>query len=97
MSKPKEEPLVTREFTRGRPRLIPNIEAVKRLGGQGLNVKQIALALGIDYHTLKKRRKESEEFDQAVLEGQSTAIANVTSALYKMATEDHYVAAAIFF
>jgi hypothetical protein len=95
---PPGVPLVTRVRGKtGRPKLVPNMEAVKRLAAQGLNDYEVSQALGISYKALQRRRVECKEFDAAWEEGRILGLAKVTNALFQMAVVDHNVAAAIFY
>lgn len=67
----------------GRPKIIPDIIEVEKLASQGLTLEQIAHCLGISYKTLNERKKEFEDFSEAVKRGQAAGIQQVTSALFQ--------------
>lgn len=51
------------------------------------NEEEIALALGISYPTLRRRKKDSEQFDQAIKRGKAKANAFVGGKLMQLIKE----------
>lgn len=60
------------------------------------NEEEIALALGISYPTLRRRKKDSEQFDQAIKRGKAKANAFVGGKLMQLVREGN-PAATIFY
>lgn len=80
----------------GKPRIDIDLERVTELARQGLTNEQIAAALGISRTTLQSRKRESEQFAQAIEKGQALGIEAVSNALFQNAVGGN-VTAQIFF
>lgn len=79
-----------------KPRIDIDLEEVERLASLGLTMEQIAASLGISRTTLQTRKRESEQFAQAIEKGQAKGISEVANALWCNATGGN-VTAQIFF
>ncbi len=55
------------------PRLIVDVEKVEQMARVCDNEEEIALALGISYRTLQRRKKEFVEFGEAIKRGKAKA------------------------
>lgn len=73
------------------------LEKLKHLAGLGLNQEELALALGVSLSTLRRRKKDSELFEQHMREGRTKAVSDVANALYVNATQENNIQAQIFF
>jgi len=73
-----------------------DLSKVESLAAQGLTEEQIADALGVSRTTLNNRRRESEQFDQAIKRGKAKGVAIVTSKLMEQVKGGN-VTAMIFF
>lgn len=71
---------------------LPDLDKVESLAGQGLNKKQIAAALNIDYLRLLKLQRENKEFEQAIFRGHSKGVAKVANALFIQAMKGNVTA-----
>jgi len=81
----------------GRPRWVePDPQTVQALAEVGLNMRQIAIALGISYDTLNRRRRSSASFATAIEKGRVMAIKAVASTLFEMACSKQSPAATIY-
>lgn len=64
----------------------------------GLSDEQIAISMGISVSTMTRRKKDSEEFAEALKAGKQAGLRTVTNALFESATgEKPNVSAQIFF
>lgn len=57
------QPKEAKPETRGRKRIPIDVEEVRRLAALGLTVEQIAIHMNVSISTLRKRRKDFEEFE----------------------------------
>ena len=73
-----------------------DIVKVEELAGQGLNMDQIALSLGIHRSTLFKRKGEESDLSDAIKRGQAAGLKIVTNALMESAKTGN-VTAQIFY
>lgn len=73
-----------------------DLAKVESLAAQGLTEEQIADALGVSRTTLNNRRRESEQFEQAIKRGKAKGVAIVTSKLMEQVKGGN-VTAMIFF
>ena len=80
----------------GKPRIEIDLARVTELASRGLSHEQIAAALGISRTTLQARKRECEQFAQAIEKGQAMGIEAVANALFDNA-ESGNVTAQIFF
>jgi len=74
----------------GRPLIQITPELCKKaesLAAQGLTMEQIAHTLGMGERTLYEKVKEYSHFSQAIEQGRSKGIAQVTNALFKKAID----------
>lgn len=74
----------------GRPAFEITSEVCKKaesLAAQGLTLEQTAQTLGISYQTLNEKRKEYDEFSEAIELGKAKGIATVTNALFNKAKD----------
>ena len=77
-------------MTAGRPKIEITKELCKKaegLAAQGLTMNQIASVLGMGERTLYEKVKEYSHFSQAISNGKSKGIAQITNALFKKAKE----------
>jgi hypothetical protein len=81
----------------GRKKLIIDYERLKEIGGKGLSEEQIAQVLGISWHTLSRRKKDSANFERAIQEAKSQSLLEVSNALFKNATEKNNIQAQMFY
>ena len=83
----------------GRTPIELDLEKVEQLAAQGLNEEQIAYSLGISQATITRRKKDNEDFVEALKRGKARGIEQVSNTLWKAATdpEKPNMAAAIFF
>ena len=54
-----------------KPKIPVDLEKVKELAAHGQSQGQIAINLGISRSTLQNRKRENEQFDQAIKEGKA--------------------------
>lgn len=73
-------------------KLVLDPALVKKYASQGMTLKQIAESLGVSDRTLKSRKAEDEELQNAWLEGRAKGIQVVVNALFKKAKEGNVVA-----
>lgn len=74
----------------GRPPWIPTeeiCEEAREMASRGLTVSQIADCLGIGERTLYEKQSNYPQFMQAIKEGRSEGIHQVTNALFEKAIE----------
>ena len=64
-----------------KPKIHIDLKQVESLAANGLTDEQIALALGISRTTLASRKRENEQFVQAIKKGKAKGIAVVTNKL----------------
>ena len=84
----------------GRPKFEITEAIIKKAedyAAKGLTAEQIAMVLGISETTFYERQAENAEFAEALKRGRGTGIANVTNALYEIATVDKDNTAMIFY
>jgi predicted transcriptional regulator len=79
-----------------KPKIQIDLAEVERLASLGLSQEQIADSLGISNTTFYARKRESEEFAQAVKRGKASGVAAVASKLLKK-IEEMDTTAIIFF
>ena len=65
---------------------------MKKYASQGMTLKQIAESMGVSDRTLKNRKAEDEELQNAWLEGRAKGIQVVVNALFRKAKEGNVVA-----
>ena len=70
---------------------------VELLAAQGLTLHQICHCIGWSFETLCKKRKMHSELVDAIKDGQSKGIAQVTNALFKNAVEKGNLGAQCFY
>lgn len=63
-----------------------DIEQIRMLAGLHLSLDEIAAILGISKETLRRRRMENPDIDEAIAKGKAQSKRNVTATAYKMAT-----------
>jgi predicted DNA-binding protein (UPF0251 family) len=73
------------------------LERLKHYAGLGLNQQELAEVMGISLSTLRRRKKDSELFEQHMREGRTKAVSDVANALYINATQENNIQAQIFF
>lgn len=73
------------------------LEKLKHFAGLGLNQSELASVMGISESTLRRRKKDSELFEQYMREGRTKAVTDVANALYVNATTENNIQAQIFF
>ena len=73
-----------------------DLKQVESLAAQGLTNQQIADALGICRTTLQYRKRDDEQFEQAIKRGQAKGIATVTNKLFE-AVKRGNITAMIFY
>jgi len=81
----------------GRKKLIIDYGRLRSIGGKGLSEAQVASVLGISWHTLSRRKKDSANFAKALEEAKAKDILEVSNALFINATEKNNVQAQQFF
>ena len=64
-----------------KPKIHIDLKQVESLAANGLTDEQIASALGISRTTLSNRKRENEQFVQAIKKGKAKGIALVTNKL----------------
>ena len=64
-----------------KPKIQIDLKQVESLAANGLTQEQIASALGISRTTLSNRKRENEQFVQAIKRGKAKGIALVTNKL----------------
>ena len=79
-----------------KPTIDINLRQVEALAAQGLTQQQIADALGISVSTLDNRKRDNEEFRDAIKRGKAKGIAKVTNKLFEQIQSGN-VTATIFF
>ena len=67
-----------------KPRIEIDSQQVETLAAQGLTNEQIAAALGISRTTLQSRKRENEQFEQALIRGRARGIAVVTNRFFEI-------------
>ena len=80
-----------------KPKIPVDLEKVKELAAHGQSQGQIAINLGISRSTLQNRKRENEQFDQAIKEGKAIALPTVENVLLEMATSGENTAATIYY
>lgn len=80
-----------------KPKIPVDLEKVKELAAHGQSQGQIAINLGISRSTLQNRKRENEQFDQAIKEGKAIALQKVENTLFEMATSGENPGATIFY
>ena len=80
-----------------KPKIPVDLEKVKELAAHGQSQGQIAINLGISRSTLQNRKRENEQFDQAIKEGKAIALQKVENVLFEMATSGENPAATILY
>ena len=70
-----------------KPKPVIDLAEVERLAGQGLTQLQICHCIGISEATLYKYKRNVKEFAQAIEQGRSKAIREVTNAMFNKAVE----------
>ena len=73
------------------------LEKLKHFAGLGLNQEELAGVMGISLSTLRRRKKDSELFEQYMREGRTKSVTDVANALYVNATQENNIQAQIFF
>jgi len=73
------------------------LEKLKHFAGLGLNQEELADVMGVSLSTLRRRKKDSELFEQYLREGRTKAVTDVANALYVNATQENNIQAQIFF
>ena len=73
------------------------LEKLKHYAGLGLNQEELAAVMGISLSTLRRRKKDSELFEQYMREGRTKSVTDVANALYVNATQENNIQAQIFF
>jgi len=73
------------------------LEKLKHYAGLGLNQEELAGVMGISLSTLRRRKKDSELFEQYMREGRTKSVTDVANALYVNATQENNIQAQIFF
>jgi hypothetical protein len=61
-----------------------DLQRVEQLAGLGLNYGEIASCLGVSRLTIARRRKDSEQFDTAIKNGQAKACSIVANKLFEL-------------
>lgn len=83
----------------GRPQWKPTPEVINKVEGlaaRGLTLGQIAHCLGISYETLRKKKKEHEEFAEAIRTGQARGLLEIANALFEKAKGGDTIAMIFF-
>lgn len=80
----------------GRPRTRIDVDELRRLAGQGLNLAQTAARFGLSRRRLLERLVEEPELRQAINEGRAEGIDQISNALFQAGISGN-VAAAKFF
>ena len=81
---------------RTKPKIEIDLAKVEVMAANGLTQQQIADSLGISVSTLYGRKRESEEFEEAIKRGKAKGVAVVTNELMKQVKSGN-VTAMIFF
>ena len=81
---------------RTKPKIEIDLAKVEVMAANGLTQQQIADSLGISVSTLYGRKRESEEFEEAIKRGKAKGVALVTNELMKQVKSGN-VTAMIFF
>ena len=68
-----------------KPRIEIDLDEVETLASRGLTQQQIADALGISVDTLYSRKRENQDFQEAIKRGQAKGVASVSNKLYESA------------
>jgi DNA invertase Pin-like site-specific DNA recombinase len=76
----------------GRKPIDIDIEKVERLAGQGLTYDEIALSLGINRSTLYERKRQNQEFSDAIKRGRARGAVEVTNALLEQCRQGNTAA-----
>ncbi|MDG3394282.1 hypothetical protein P5E67_00690 [Vibrio parahaemolyticus] len=63
----------------------PDLNEVEKLAACGLSQRQLASALGVSYETLRKRKRDMKEFEDAIERGRAKSIHRVANKLYEAA------------
>jgi hypothetical protein len=71
----------------GRKPLEIDLDHVEHLAGLGLSEAAICASLGISQGTLTRRKRDSDQFDQALKRGKAHAHAQVAAVLFDKALE----------
>lgn len=79
-----------------KPRIEIDLQKVERYASLGLTQQQIADALGISVDTLYSRKRENQDFQDAIKRGQAKGVAFVASRLLEKVKERD-TASIIFF
>ncbi|WP_281773681.1 phBC6A51 family helix-turn-helix protein [Haemophilus parahaemolyticus] len=79
-----------------KPKIEIDLAKVEVMAANGLTQQQIADSLGISVSTLYGRKRENEEFEEAIKRGKAKGIAVVTNELMKQVKSGN-VTAMIFF
>lgn len=79
-----------------KPKIEIDLAKVEAMAATGLTQQQIADSLGISVSTLYGRKRENEEFEEAIKRGKAKGIAVVTNELMKQ-IKSGSVTAMIFF
>jgi hypothetical protein len=72
------------------------VNLVSRLAGLGLNMQQVADALGISKDTLERRIKEDERLQAAVAKGRAKAATKVAETAFRLATSGEHPSMTMF-
>ena len=79
-----------------KPKIEIDLKEVEALARRGLSQEQIANALGISETTLYDRKRESEEFAEAIKRGRAIGVGHVANKLMESVNAGN-VTAAIFY
>lgn len=63
----------------------PDLKMVEKIAESGLSQREIAVKLGISYETLRKKKKDNKEFEDAIEKGRASAHSNVANKLMQAA------------
>lgn len=75
-----------------RPKIELDPERVRELAAQGLNERQIAHCLGVNWKTLAARKRECEAFMALLEQGKAQGIQQVASAMFQNAMDGNFQA-----
>lgn len=75
-----------------RPKIELDPERVRELASQGLNERQIAHCLGVNWKTLAARKRECEQFMALLEQGKAQGIQQVASAMFQNAINGSFQA-----
>ncbi|MDF4819780.1 hypothetical protein P3547_19835 [Vibrio parahaemolyticus] len=70
----------------------PDLNEVEKLAACGLSQRQLALALGISYETLRKKKKDLADFEEAIERGKAKAIVQVANKNFEAAIGGNVIA-----